>query len=130
MITIITISAIDPSLATAYGKNGLPSFFRIEYSRRYASFCAWFIPWPSRSHFRRRVLVLEHRVLGIRLDPRGRSRTELGHEVDVHADQRGDRARDQHHVNRAEARPRGRAPIGAAAQKVRQERPDERSRAV
>src|SRR5579875_2251502 len=42
MITIITIMAMTASLATAYGKNGLPSFFRMEYSRRYSSFSAWF----------------------------------------------------------------------------------------
>jgi hypothetical protein len=40
MITTITIAAITASLATAYGKNGFPWFFRIEYSRRYASFSA------------------------------------------------------------------------------------------
>ena len=34
MITAITTHAITASLVTAYGKNGLPSFFRIEYSRR------------------------------------------------------------------------------------------------
>ena len=33
-ITKITIIAMIESLATAYGKNGLPSFFRIAYSRR------------------------------------------------------------------------------------------------
>src|SRR3954454_2974885 len=33
MITIITITAITLSLATAYGKNGLPLDFRIAYSR-------------------------------------------------------------------------------------------------
>ena len=43
MITAITITAIIESLATAYGKNGLPSFFRIEYSRRYRSFSCWFM---------------------------------------------------------------------------------------
>ena len=43
MITAITITAIAPSLTTAYGKNGLPSFFSCEYSRRYASFWAWFM---------------------------------------------------------------------------------------
>ena len=42
MITTITITAIIESLATAYGKNGLPWFFRIEYSRRYCSFSCWF----------------------------------------------------------------------------------------
>ena len=40
MITAITIAAIVASLATMYGKNGLPWFFRIEYSRRYASLSA------------------------------------------------------------------------------------------
>ena len=42
MITAITTHAMTASLATAYGKNGLPWDFRIEYSRRYSSFSRWF----------------------------------------------------------------------------------------
>ena len=38
MITAITITAMIESLTIAYGKNGLPWAFRIEYSRRYCSF--------------------------------------------------------------------------------------------
>jgi hypothetical protein len=38
MITARTTQAMIESLATAYGKNGFPWFFRIEYSRRYCSF--------------------------------------------------------------------------------------------
>ena len=34
MITARTMHAMTASLATAYGKNGLPSPFRTEYSRR------------------------------------------------------------------------------------------------
>src|SRR6185437_3342129 len=40
MMTIMTMTAISESLATAYRKNGLPLFFRSAYSRRYASFSA------------------------------------------------------------------------------------------
>ena len=43
MITAITTHAINASLVTAYGKNGLPSAFRSAYSRRYSSFCPWFM---------------------------------------------------------------------------------------
>src|SRR3954469_4661314 len=38
MITPITTHAIAASLATAYGKNGLPCAFSSAYSRRYSSF--------------------------------------------------------------------------------------------
>ena len=38
MITASVTHAIAPSFAIAYGKNGLPWLFRIEYSRRYSSF--------------------------------------------------------------------------------------------
>jgi hypothetical protein len=43
MMTPITMTAISESLATAYGKNGLPWLLRIEYSRRYCSLSARFI---------------------------------------------------------------------------------------
>ena len=46
MMTAITTHAITASLATAYGKNGLPWAFRIAYSRRYSSFSRWFIALP------------------------------------------------------------------------------------
>src|SRR5579859_3888525 len=93
-ITSITINAIVPSLATAYGKNGFPSLFSVEYSRRYASFCAWFISTP-RSYLRLDALGLEDRIIRGGLDPRRRGGAELGHEIQVRADQRDDRARDQ-----------------------------------
>ena len=41
-------AAMTESLATAYGKNGFPCAFRIEYSRRYCSFSRRF----TRSSFR------------------------------------------------------------------------------
>ena len=45
-ISRIVIIAMIESLAIEYGKNGSPSFFRIAYSRRYASFSAWFTRGP------------------------------------------------------------------------------------
>src|ERR1035438_7430946 len=51
MMTTITTTAIAPSFATAYGKNGLPWDFRVAYSRRYSSFSRWFM--TSRSEERR-----------------------------------------------------------------------------
>src|SRR5260221_8053421 len=106
MITIRTIAAIVPSLATAYGKNGWPSFFRTEYSRRYDSFSALFKAWLLRSHFRS-FEVLDHRVLLLGLDPRRCGRPELRDEVDVRADQRDDQAGHEQHVDRIEPRQRG-----------------------
>ena len=37
-ITKTTMRNMIESFATAYGKNGLPFFFRTSYSRRYSSF--------------------------------------------------------------------------------------------
>src|SRR3954466_4447643 len=46
MIDSMTTQAMAESFATAYGKNGFPWAFRIEYSRRYSSFSARFTPVP------------------------------------------------------------------------------------
>src|SRR6266542_3586803 len=43
-ITSATISIIVVSFRTAYGKNGLPFFFRASYPRRYSSFSRLFNP--------------------------------------------------------------------------------------
>jgi hypothetical protein len=43
MMIPTTIAAMIESLATAYGKNGLPWDLRTEYSRRYSSFSRRFI---------------------------------------------------------------------------------------
>ncbi len=52
MITASVTQAISESFAMAYGKNGLPWFFRIEYSRRYCSRSRAFIG-PQTSSRRR-----------------------------------------------------------------------------
>src|SRR5437763_15614018 len=43
MIVPTTITAMIESLATAYGKNGLPAALCRAYSLRYCSFSRWFI---------------------------------------------------------------------------------------
>src|SRR5215813_7793866 len=73
MITPITTQAISASLATAYGKNGLPCAFRIEYSRRYCSFSCLFT-----SH-----ALLAQRLVLFGLQPRRRGRPELGDQIQV-----------------------------------------------
>src|SRR5438067_1883840 len=93
MITIMTTSAMIASFATAYGKNGLPWFFRIEYSRRYVSFSAWFTSALSY------VRLLDRLGLGLDLQPRWRRRAELRDQVDVRADQGKQGAGKQQHVN-------------------------------
>src|SRR5215211_5261466 len=103
MIEASTTHAIKESLATAYGKNGLPRDFRIEYSRRYASFSREFISDP----------VLLEALVAVGLQPRRRRGAELRDEVQVRADQRGVRTRDQQHVDRVEARQGRRTELGA-----------------
>src|SRR3954466_10589581 len=76
MITIITITAITLSLATAYGKNGLPLVFRIAYPRRYCSLSWWFMS----------DALLQERLVLLGLQPRRRGGAELGHEIEVRAD--------------------------------------------
>src|SRR3954452_16097681 len=107
-IVSTTIAAMMLSFATAYGKNGFPLDFRIAYSRRYCSFSAWFI-----SH-----LVLDELPVQVGLHPRRCRGAELGDEVDVSADQRGDQAGHEQHVDRVEARQRGGAELRPAAQEV------------
>src|SRR5437588_11774164 len=85
---------------------------------------------PSRSYLDSRVLGLEHRVFWLRLDPGRRGGSELGDQVEVGADQRDDRAGDQEHVDRVEARQRGGAELRTGAEEVGQERPDERAGAA
>src|SRR5918997_5914880 len=97
MVTPSVIAIIALSFATEYGKNGLPWFFRIEYSRRYCSFSRAFT-WLD--------LLLEELLL-LCLEPRRRGGAELGDQVQVGADQRGDQARYQQHVQRVEAADRG-----------------------
>src|SRR5687767_12964285 len=94
MITPSVIAAIAESFKTAYGKNGLPCFFRISYSRRYCSF------W--RASTRASHLFLGQRLRLLRLEPRRCGGAELGHQVEVRADERRDQARDQQHVHRVE----------------------------
>src|SRR5215217_5519418 len=116
-IVSTTIAAMMLSFATAYGKNGFPLAFRRAYSRRYCSFSAWFI-----SH-----LVLDQLVVDLDLLPRRRRRPEPGHEVDVRADQRDDRAGHQQHVDGVEARQRGGAELRTTAQEVAEIGPDQRT---
>src|SRR4051812_5034693 len=80
MMTTITNSIMMLSFATAYGKNGLPLDFSSAYSRRYSSFSRWFIS---------DVLLAE---LGVDVGPHPRRcrGAELGDEVEMGADQRGD----------------------------------------
>src|SRR5688572_2539320 len=120
MIANSTTHAITESLATAYGKNGFPCDFRIEYSLRYASFSRAFTS----------DLVLVQALVAVGLQPRRGGGAELGDQVQVRADQGGDRARQQHHVDRVEARQRRRTELRAAAEEVRQVRADDRTRAV
>src|SRR5664280_1045569 len=137
MMTAITMHAIAESLATAYGKNGLPFDFRIAYSRRYSSFSRWFIaglrPSP-RGAVRVGSCGLDLRLAQLwsrlRLLPRGRGRAELGDQVQVRADQRRDRAGHEQHVDRVEARERRRAEFRAAAQEVAEVGPEQRAGAV
>src|SRR4051812_612832 len=103
-IVSTTIAAMMLSFATAYGKNGLPLALSCAYSRRYCSFSAWFISDP----------VLDELLVGLGLHPRRRRGAELGHEVDVSADQRRDQARHEQHVDRVEARQRRRPELRAA----------------
>src|SRR3954454_23839491 len=105
------------SLATAYGKNGLPLAFSSAYSRRYCSFSAWVIS----------DRVLDELVVRLGLHPRRGRGAELGHEVDVRADQRRDRPRHEQHVDRVEARQRRPAELRAAAQEVAEVRADDRT---
>src|SRR3954462_6663538 len=73
MMTIITITAMTLSLATAYGKNGLPFDFMSAYSRRYCAF--------SRGCISDGLL---HRLLvGLGLHPRRCGGAKLGDEVQV-----------------------------------------------
>src|ERR1700690_3954831 len=106
MITAITITAMIESLATAYGKNGFPCAFRIEYSRRYCSFSCWFMTrsgWAG-SKSSDLGLVQLRRLFLDRLEPGRRGDPELGDQVQVGADQGGDQPRYQHHVDRVEPR--------------------------
>src|SRR5688500_12778887 len=107
MITNSTKTAISESFATAYGKNGLPCDFRTWYSRRYCSFSRAFMDCLD--------LFLRELALLLGLEPRWGRGAELGHEVQVGADQRGDEAGDQQHVDRVEARKCGRPELRAAA---------------
>jgi len=133
MITAITTHAIAPSLATAYGKNGLPLAFRIEYSRRYCSFLPPVHEWPPRRACRLSVahglytscLVELGPLLG--LEPRWRGRAELRHEIQVSADQCGDQPRNDQHVNRVEAGEGGRAEFRSRSEEVAQVRADQRT---
>src|SRR5829696_8840238 len=97
MIAIMTTMAIAPSFATASGKNGLPAAFWMAYPRRYCSFSRWFT---------RSDLLAAQLVALLRLQPGRGGRAELRDEVEVGADQRDERARDQEHVDRVEARER------------------------
>src|SRR5947209_6236147 len=98
MITASTMQAIAPSLATAYGKNGLPFAFRVAYPRRYSSFSRLFIALD---------LFLAQLLGLLDLRPRRGRRPELRDEVQVRADQRDDRPGDEQHVDRVEARQGG-----------------------
>src|ERR1700689_604113 len=126
MMTAITITAMIESLATAYGKNGLPCAFSIEYSRRYSSFSRWFIASPSRSENHGRLvcapwalyLCLAQLVALLGFRPRRRGGAELGDEVQVRAEQRGDQSWHEQHVDGIEARKRGGAEFRATAQEV------------
>src|SRR5215218_1632050 len=110
MITPIVIAAIVPSFAIAYGKNGFPWFFRIEYSRRYCS--------RSRAFIRLDLLAQEALLLG--LEPRRGGGAELHDEIEVCADQRDDQPRDREHVKGIEACDGGRPEFGARPQEVSQ----------
>src|SRR5215203_7420313 len=79
MITASVTAAMMLSFAIAYGKNGLPWFLRIEYSRRYCSRSRAFIGRPPPSD------LLAEEVLLLGLEPRRRRGTELGHQVQVGA---------------------------------------------
>src|SRR4051812_10247608 len=120
MMTIITITAITLSLATAYGKNGLPLDLRIAYSRRYCSFSWWFMS----------DALLQELLVLLGLQPRRRGGAELGHEIEVRADHGGDHPWHEEHVDRVEPRQGGGAELGAPSQEVRQERTDQRAGAV
>src|SRR3954451_6181424 len=82
MIATRTKTAISESFATAYGKNGFPFAFSCAYSRRYSSFWARFTS----------DLFLDELLVGLGLQPRGCGGAELGHQVEVCAEHRGDRA--------------------------------------
>src|SRR5215213_11247514 len=116
MITASVTHAIAPSFAIAYGKNGLPWVFRIEYSRRYCSF--------SRASMRSDLLSQEVLLLG--LEPGRGGGAELGHEVEVGADQGGDQTRNGEHVERVEPRDGRGAELRAHAQEVREVGADDR----
>src|SRR5215218_9084699 len=121
MITPIVIAAIVPSFAIAYGKNGFPWFFKIEYSRRYCS--------RSRA-FTSASELLGEQVLLLSLEPRRRGGAELGDEVQMSADERRDQAGDRKHVEGVEASDGGRAELGACAQEVGQVGSDDRTGGV
>src|SRR5687768_4601483 len=121
MITPTVIDAIAPSLATAYGKNGLPWPFMIEYSRRYCSRSRLFTPASD---------LLGEQVLLLGLQPRRRRGAELRDQVEVSADQRDDQARDEEHVQRVEAADRGWPELRSRAQEVGQVGAHDRARGV
>src|SRR4051812_19930082 len=102
MMTTITNSILMLSLATAYGKNGLPFAFSSAYSRRYSSFSRWFMS----------DLLLAELLVDVRAHPRRRGRAELGDQVQVRADQRRDQPGHEQHVDRVEPRQRGCAEVG------------------
>src|SRR5215217_7440853 len=122
MMTASTKTAMNESLATAYGKNGLPCDFRTWYSRRYFSF--------SRAFMAGLDLFLGEVALLLGLQPRRGRGAELGDQVEVRADQRRDQAGHQQHVQRVEAADRGRPELRAAAEEVGEVGPDHRPRRV
>src|SRR3954447_22347982 len=117
MMIAITISIMMLSFATAYGKNGLPLDFSSAYSRRYSSFSRWFIS----------DVLLAELLVDVGPHPRRRRGAELGHEVEMGADQRGDQPGHEQHVDRVEARQGRGAEFGTTSQEVRQERADQRA---
>src|SRR3954451_21150028 len=107
MIAPTTITAMIESFATAYGKNGLPAALCRAYSRRYCSFSRWFM---------RSDLVRAQLGVVRDLQPRGSGGAELGHQVQVEAHHRRDRAGHEQHVDRVEPRQGDGAELRAAAQ--------------
>src|SRR3954452_17510609 len=102
MMTTITNSIMMLSLATAYGKNGLPFAFSSAYSRRYSSFSRWFIS----------DLFLAELLVDVGPLPRRRGRAELGDEVEVGTDEPPDQPGHEQHVDRVEPRQGGCAEVG------------------
>src|SRR3954468_8967835 len=94
MMIAITIIIMMLSLATAYGKNGLPFAFSSAYSRRYSSFSRWFMS----------DLLLAQLLVDLGARPRRRGRAELGDEVEVGADERRDQPGHEQHVDGVEPR--------------------------